>query len=462
MWLLRQELATEMSRNYRLFGGTPTAAARERFDAFLASTSTVVAMGGSGSSLPRCASVAGDTLQICVDGVLTNRPNFWAWLMGMGNCTYESIRQALAYAAADSNIKRIAWMIGSGGGQLTGLFETLAAIEMMSKPMTVMASEACSAAYAIAVKAGKITASTVAAEFGSIGVAQHFCFDNDETEIDVTSTEAPNKRPDVRTPEGKAVVVAELDAIHELFVSEIASARGTSPKNVNATFGRGAVFVAGQAKKLGMIDKISKPMPASVRSGSDMPDDGNDEDGNEDEELNKRDSAEAIRSIETVDPPSADAAQPQEPPAAPQAKPESSAGAEQKPQKGVHMDLATLMAQHPELYKQIVETAKAEATTAERDRVNAHVEMGKSSGAMDVALSAIADGSPMTQTLMAKYMSAGMNRSAQAARQADDATAEAAVGTAAAGTTDTQDLGDQVVALMNSQENGVVLLPAKK
>jgi len=444
MWLLRQELAAEMSRNAKLFGTGELSIAREQREAWLSSLSPVVAMGGSGGSLPRCATVAGDTLQICVEGVLTEKPNFWAWLMGGGNCTYASIRQALAYATADSNIKRIAWLIASGGGNFQGLFETLAAIEMVSKPMTVLSSEACSAAYAIAVKAGKITAATPASEFGSIGVAQHFCFENDETEIAVTSTEAPNKRPDVRTPEGKAVVVAELDAIHELFVGEIATARGTNIKNVNATFGRGATFLAGQAKKLGMIDKISKPIPAAVGSGETP--DSPDSDDDDEETLSASSAAPVVAdSTSTMGPPVAPI---QDPPAAPQAKPQSSAGAEQTNKKGARMDLATLQAQHPELYKQIVEST----LSTERDRVNAHLEMGKASGAMDVALEAVTSGSAMTQTLQAKYLAAGMNKSSQLARQGDDAVVADALNgaTPSASVNQSVDLGDQIMALQKS------------
>ena len=53
---------------------------------------------------------------------------------------------------------------------MEGLFETLAAIEAFGKPMSVRASKAASAAYAIAAAGGSITAVSPASSFGSIGV----------------------------------------------------------------------------------------------------------------------------------------------------------------------------------------------------------------------------------------------------------------------------------------------------
>lgn len=115
------------------------------------------------------------------------------------------------------------------------------------------------------------------------------------------------------------------------------------------------------------------------------------------------------------------------------------------------MDLATLMAQHPELYKSITETATAAATTAERKRVNALLRMGTKCGAMDVAVKAVESGATIQDDeVFEAFQSARMNGNAQAARQSDDAAAAAALGDAAAGSATAaakQDLGDQIMAL---------------
>lgn len=451
MWLLRRELAEELTRNSKLHGSNlELAIPKESRDAFYASFGASHSALSAGPNLPRNAAVAGDALEIRVEGILTAKPDIFAWFFGGGNCTYESIQQALAYAAADPTIKKIVWKIASGGGRVTGLFETLAAIEAMTKPMTVLSSEACSAAYAIAAlaaKNGKIESTTPASEFGCLGVAIDFCFENDETCFSITSTEAPDKRPDPKTPEGQAVIRAELDAVHQLFVEAIARGRKTTVKDVNANFGRGAVYLAGKAKSLNMIDKVGKVVSA------DPPVDTSEECDEEERRECARVSQETTQAVAVVPPQ-------QEPPAAPQAKPQSSAGAEQPTtRKESRMDLATLQAQHPELYKQITESAKAEGATEgqakERKRVAALLKMGTKCGAMDVALKAVESGaSVQDDDVFTDFQTAAMNRAAQTNRQQDNAAVDSAlsgVAASAASSSEPKDLGDAVIAAIDAQ-----------
>lgn len=199
--------------------------------------------------------VAGDVASIKVEGLLTAKPDFLAWLLGMGNTTYSAIVESLASAAADPNVKRVELLVNSPGGQVSGLFDALSALENFQKPISTRASFAASAAYAIASRGGKITATGPSATFGSIGVAASFRVSDDV--VDVTSTHAPNKRPNVTTEEGKAVVRKELDDIHALFVDQIAKGRNTTAARVNADFGRGGVVLAAEAKRLGMVDAVS-------------------------------------------------------------------------------------------------------------------------------------------------------------------------------------------------------------
>jgi ClpP class serine protease len=159
-------------------------------------------------------------------------------------------------------------VIDSPGGQVDGLFETIAAIDAFKatgKPLKVRASNAQSAAYALAAAAGRIEATSPASSFGSIGVAAAFVVS--DKVVSVTSTDAPNKRPDVATDAGRAIVREQLDAIHELFVGAIAKGRGTTAAAVNKEFGRGATVLAGEARRRGMIDAIK---PASTSGDSQM------------------------------------------------------------------------------------------------------------------------------------------------------------------------------------------------
>lgn len=243
-WLVDASTGDELERGAAL-EASATVEQRRDFSA--------VVTGRNGSS-PLV--VAGDVGEIAIVGLLTARPSFVAWLLGVGNTVYSDVQAALAQAAADPTIKRVVLAVNSPGGQVDGLFDCLAALESFTKPISTRASFAASAAYAIASLGGKITATGPAATFGSIGVAASFTVD--PSQVDITSTAAPNKRPDVSTPEGQAVVRAELDDLHALFADAIARGRGTTVARVNAEFGRGGVVLAAEAKKRGMVDAIAK------------------------------------------------------------------------------------------------------------------------------------------------------------------------------------------------------------
>ena len=172
--LLRSDVAERLGRAYKL-GAAPSAKQREEFAAARAArpklADTLPGARAMASSDPENYAVVGSVAQITVEGVLSEEPDFWAWLFGMDGTTYEDIRDAFALAASDPLVKSVVLAVSSPGGYTDGLFETLAAIEAFGKPITVQASQACSAAYALSAMAGPITALGPASEFGSIGVA---------------------------------------------------------------------------------------------------------------------------------------------------------------------------------------------------------------------------------------------------------------------------------------------------
>lgn len=261
LWLLAPNVLARLIEAHR--AQTDASAIVAWSDATAAREAEAAARDGK----PQNLTFAGSTAEIRVEGVLTKRPDFWAWLLGMGNTTYTSIREALALAENERSVKSIVLSVDSPGGNVDGLFETLDAIAAhrasSAKPLRVRAENAQSAAYGIAAAAGPIEAVSRAASFGSIGTAVSFLVDPDV--VTLTNTDSPDKRPDVTTPEGKAVVVKYLDQINAEFVRAIARGRDVGAKRVTETFGRGASFTAPSALELGMIDKISTP-PRAVNS----------------------------------------------------------------------------------------------------------------------------------------------------------------------------------------------------
>lgn len=215
---------------------------------------------------PSILLVAGSTAEIRVEGVLTKRPDFFSMLFGGGNTTYADIRASLAMAETDPNVKDVVLHIDSPGGSVDGFFDTLDQIANFransGKRIRVRAENAQSAAYGLAAAAGNIEAVGRGSTFGSIGTAVSFWVI--DSLVQLTNSDSPDKRPDLRTDEGKAVVVKYLDQLSEEFFRSIATGRGVSLETVCNDYGRGASMTAPHAKKLGLIDRILTTAPRAV------------------------------------------------------------------------------------------------------------------------------------------------------------------------------------------------------
>ena len=248
MWLLETSARQAMQRATRA-GFTPTAEQQAKFEARFGEEV-------SASDDNRLLTTAGNSAQIEITGVMTKKPSYMAMIFGGGNTTYREIVAAVAQAEQDDDIADITYLIDSPGGSIDGMFDAIAAMQTARKPSKAVVSGTCaSAAYALAAQADEIVASNAAAMVGSIGIVATYYTDDDE--VTITSTNAPNKRPDVSTAEGVAVVRDELDAIHDLYVDAIAEGRGVSAIKINAEFGQGGVVLADEALKRGMIDAVS-------------------------------------------------------------------------------------------------------------------------------------------------------------------------------------------------------------
>lgn len=325
-------------------------------------------------------SVTGKVATIPVLGVLTPKPDFFASFFGGGNTSYESIQAALINAENDASVTNIVLDVNGPGGTIAGLFETLAVIDSVTKPIEARVSGmAASATFAIVSKADTVVATSKATSFGSVGIVTSIFVEDDV--VTITSSEAPNKRPDVTTDEGVEAVRGELDAIHVLFVEEIAEGRGTTAEKVNANFGQGGMFLAEKALERGMIDSIS-----------------------------------AVKSTTTA----------------------TQTGGKSK--KASLMDLETLRAQHPELFAQVVSIGEQKGVLKERDRVGAFAVAGRESGDMEAALQAIESGDSMTQTMQMKFTMAAVNRNSHSERQDDNAGTDRALNNSA----DSSSLDDEL------------------
>jgi ClpP class serine protease len=286
-----------------------------------------------------------------------------AYYFGGGNTLFSDITAAVQAAEMDPNIKTVDFAFNSGGGEAQPVADVGDMIAAMKKPTRALVTTAASAAYWLASQADSIVANSRASRVGSIGAVTEAYKPSESSAVSITSTNAPNKRPNPETEEGRAVIRTELDQFHDLFATAVAVGRDKSIETVNNTFGRGGMMLAEQALESGMIDAIGVKTTTTTTQTT-------------------------------------------------------STGAKT-------MDLATLSTQHPALLSQIQSEARAEGAKTEQDRVKFHALMGQKTGATAFALEACLNGTSMSDVeATVEYATFTRNSSDLQARTEDEAAIE--------------------------------------
>jgi ClpP class serine protease len=346
LWLLQESVLNAISAPMQLTADQVAHAREDDCDA-----------GTPGNVLTR----SGDSATISITGVMTSQRSFMAFYFGGGNTLYKDIAAAIDAVEMDPNVKSVDFAFNSGGGEAQPVLGIGDKIAAMTKPTRAVVTTAASAAYWLASQADTIVAVNRASQLGSIGVVIEMAKPSQSYGISVTSSNAPNKRPDPETDAGKAVIREWLDQSAELFSTAVAVGRDKSIETVNNTFGQGAMMLADQALAVGMIDAIG--ISAAPRTNT-LP---------------------------------------------------TTPGA-------TTMDLATLQASHPALLAQVQEAARNEGAKTEQDRVKFHALMGQKTGATQFALDACLNGTPMNDVASAvEYATFGRNNADLSARAADEA-----------------------------------------
>lgn len=357
--------------------------------------------------VPRIMNITGTQANIRVTGILTGAPDFFAQFFGGGNTTYGEIIAAAQLADKNPDVKKVEMFVDSPGGEASAAWlAAMDAVKAISKPVHVtVGNMAASAAFGIASQADKIFAQNKLSKVGSVGVVT--TIRKDDSVIQITSKNAPKKRPDVNTKEGKEAVLETVNAIEDIFIGAVAEGRDTTPEKVIADFGKGGVVFAEDAISRNMIDGIVGSTENSSSS--------------------------------------------------------TAAQAGNKPKEIMKMNLTELLAKHPALHAEVLATGVTQGVDSERARVNAHLKLGKSSGAMDVATKAIEDGTVCDANVQADYMAVLMADMKAGKFKAEDTETEEAIDGATDGTKEikkkgakaSEDDGAKAAADLMDEEFGI-------
>lgn len=350
-WLIEPDVLTRLE-SAENSGFIPTASQRDEYLAF------------SGD----ITKTAGRIAQVEITGVLTPKRDIFSMFFGGGNTTYTDIVRAVKAADDDANFDSIDLLIDSPGGRIDGLFDAMDEIRKTKKHVRAVVKKATSAAYGLAAQANEIVAHNKGSSVGSIGIVVDARVDRDV--ISITSSNAPFKRPDITTDVGKAIVRSELDDVENLFIEGIALGRNIRMATVITDFGKGAVFLASEAMRRGMIDSIgvdNSPVISTVPAPTGTP-------------IKRANS----------------------------------------------MNITQLKADHPEVYEAVYQLGVSAGNHAgietERKRVAAHIKLGNKFNAMQLAVKACEEGTDLNDPMaLADYMSAMADARDLAAAQNDSA-----------------------------------------
>lgn len=221
---------------------------------------SAVALMGQRAPATRTAMLRDGVGMLPITGPVFPRANI---MTEMSGATSLDIAAAdLRALQASPDVKSILVVMDTPGGAVAQINDFGRLIAASSKPVAVhVTGMCCSAGYWIASQGtGGISADSTCL-IGNIGVVVSADYQVEPDSqgyrsIDIVSTNAPNKRPDLSTEEGRAQIRQMLDGVEAVFIQAVARGRGVSEATVRNDFGRGASLAAADALSAGLIDRI--------------------------------------------------------------------------------------------------------------------------------------------------------------------------------------------------------------
>lgn len=316
----------------------------------------------------RILSVTGSSAEIMITGAMVNELSFWAWLMGA--TSYKEVTSAAKALTADDEIQDVSLRIGSGGGTVEGMIacsDSLKELRDSGKLKTAYVDGlCCSAAFGLASQCESIVAMSAGEIVGSVGAMTYRVKYDDVEELAVRGDNSQDKNADAFTEAGLKVVKEEVNDFEDMYLNMVANGRGVPVSTVKATYGNGKIMSAQRALDCGMIDAIASQSSSSAPVGG----------------LSASTETNLTAQGETEHQPTANSEE--------------------------IMNKAELQAKHPELYAEIKNEGVTAGKKEEQERVSAFAEIGEASGAMDLAMACIKDGTQHSAAINTKFMAAQM------------------------------------------------------
>lgn len=195
---------------------------------------------------------------IHINGMIFRYSNF---LTEIGYATSsETVKSEIAQSINDGD--DVLLVIDSGGGLVNGISDLADFIYANRKKCTAFVKGTCaSGAFWLASACSKVYAEKTSI-IGSVGVVvsavdyKKYFEKIGITIKDITSTQSPNKRPDVTTDEGENEVRRNLDSLANIFISSVAKYRNMGEDEIIIKLENGGVITGQEAVDRGVITGI--------------------------------------------------------------------------------------------------------------------------------------------------------------------------------------------------------------
>jgi len=225
----------------------------------------LVAASAKKSPLSRMV-VQDGTAIIPITGYLLKQVPAWMSFFGIDATSYSEIRDNLNTALANDSVKSILLKVDSPGGMVAGVQETADAIFAARKEKSVGAfieDLGASGAYWLASQAETISANKNA-EVGSIGVYTVYddyskYFEKAGVKTIVIASGVHKGMGVIGAPitdEQIEAVQEVIDGIADNFISSVARGRQDMSKSAVGALATGRVWLAAEAKEIGLVDRI--------------------------------------------------------------------------------------------------------------------------------------------------------------------------------------------------------------
>lgn len=219
---------------------------------------SVLAKRGDSPDESQSMEIRGSVAILHVTGPIIRYASMFSRISGV--CSVDGMSADLTLAEEDPAVRNIILHFDTPGGQATGINELanrIFAARGTGKPIIAYVGGQCASAGYWPASACSEVVTDATAMVGCIGVVFRLQKPGaDQGVIEIVSDRSPKKRPDLNSADGQAQIRSWANDLCDVFIASVAKFRGVSEATVETDFGGGDVLIGEKAVSAGLADRI--------------------------------------------------------------------------------------------------------------------------------------------------------------------------------------------------------------